>query len=118
MDGYQERMKIVLNYKFGGRYSNLASALGCAKTTIKRIFIKNGPYDKWVGRICDIVPGLNKEWILTGIGESGISDDSCVSSLRGKISEYEIEISRLREVIKSKDSDIATLMKVIRDMKS
>lgn len=93
-----ERIDYLVKVLEGDNARRFADKAGINPATLSKIRKGTFHVARFADRICSAYPNVNKEWLVVGIGDSGVS-------VRTKTPEdYEREIKRLNDII-----DVLTL---------
>lgn len=87
-----ERLDYLIRHFCGGNAREFSKVTGINPSSISKI--RNGTFHigRYVGRICDAFPEVNRDWLQSGDGDCGL--------VRQKTpAEYEAEIARLNNII-------------------
>lgn len=102
-----ERIDYLIKTLEGNNAKSFANKTGINPASVSKI--RKGSYHigRYLDRICSAYSQVNKEWLITGIGDSGVE-------VRRKTSEeYEKEIERLNGVIDVLTRQIKANLRII-----
>ena len=91
----QERISYLVNALEGGNGRRFAERTGINPASLSKLRKGTFHIGRFADRICSAYPNVNKEWLMVGLGDSGVSIKSKTPE------EYEREIERLNGIINS-----------------